>query len=66
MYRWRELVVGAGMEVENLSPRYRWPVEMGVVGPLVARGRVPNGKHREGRVPRGTGTERSAVAMKAL
>ena len=35
-YRWRELVAGTGREQENLSPRYRWPVEMGEVGPLVA------------------------------
>jgi len=25
VYRWRELVVGAGMEQENLSSRYRRP-----------------------------------------
>jgi len=36
-YRWRELVAGAGMEQENLSPRYWRPVEMGDVGPLVAK-----------------------------
>ncbi len=24
VYRWRELVAGAGMELENLSPRYRF------------------------------------------
>jgi hypothetical protein len=28
VYRWRELVVGAGMEQENLSSRYR-PAEVG-------------------------------------
>ena len=48
VYRWRELVAGAGMEQENLSSRYRRPVEMGDVGPLVARGRTPSGGHREG------------------
>ena len=48
VYRWRELVAGAGTEQENLSPRYRRPVEMGKVGPLVARGRPPTGGHREG------------------
>ena len=30
VYRWRELVAGTGMEQENLSPQYRWPVEMGL------------------------------------
>jgi hypothetical protein len=34
VYRWRELVAGAGMEQENLSSRYGWPVEMGERGPL--------------------------------
>jgi hypothetical protein len=48
VYRWRELVAGAGMEQENLSFRYRRPVEMGEVPPLVARGRTPSGGHREG------------------
>ena len=56
VYRWRELVVGAGMEQENLSFRYRPVRPVGLVGreegPLVAetvRGRVPI---------RGTGTGR--------
>ena len=35
------------MEQENLSSRYRRPVEMGEVGPLVARGRTASGGHRE-------------------
>ena len=35
------------MEQENLSPRYRRPVEMGEVGPLVGRGRTASGNHRE-------------------
>ena len=42
VYRWRELVAGAGMEQENLSPRY---------GPVVdgrVRGRTPSGKNRKG------------------
>ena len=47
VYRWRELVAGAGMEQENLSPRYRRPVEMGEVGPLAARGRTPTGGNRK-------------------
>ncbi len=48
VYRWREPVAGAGMEQENLSSRYRRPVEMGVVSPLVARGRTPSGDNRQG------------------
>ena len=36
------------MEQENLSSRYRRPVEMGEIGPLVARGRTPSGGHRKG------------------
>src|ERR1700728_3167917 len=35
------------MEQENLSPRYCRPVEMGDVGPLVARGRAASEDHRE-------------------
>jgi hypothetical protein len=67
VYRWRELVVGAGMEQENLSFRYRWPVEMGVVGPLVTRGRTRSGGSTKGRVPkRSTGADRPVVVMKAL
>jgi hypothetical protein len=46
VYRWRELVAGSGMEQENLSPRYRWPVER-APRPLVARGRTASGRHRE-------------------
>ncbi len=67
VYRWRELVAGAGMEQENLSPRYRRPDDIGAVcrfgsregGPQVAetaRGRVPM---------RGTGADRLVVAGKA-
>jgi hypothetical protein len=37
VYRWRELVAGAGMEQENLSSRYRRPVERGDGGPLDAK-----------------------------
>ena len=48
VYRWRELVAGAGMEQENLSPRNRRPVEMGDVGPLAAKGRTPSGDNRKG------------------
>jgi len=36
------------MEQENLSSRYRRPVEMGEIRPLVARGRTPSGGNREG------------------
>ena len=41
MYRWRELVAGSGMEQENLSSRYVWPVEMGAIGPLVVKREDP-------------------------
>ncbi len=44
--RWREPVAGAGMEKENLSPRYRRPG--GPSGSPVARGRAPSGGNREG------------------
>jgi hypothetical protein len=67
VYRWRELVVGAGMEQENLSSRYRRPVEMGDGGPLVARGRTRSGGPTKGRVPtRGTGADRPVIAVKTL
>ena len=68
VYRWRELVVGAGVEQENLSLRYRLGRLVGLVQPpgrqeggpraaQTARGRVPT---------RGTGADRLVVAMKAL
>ena len=41
VYRWRELVAGAGMEQENLSPRWRRP------GFLAARGRTASSEHCE-------------------
>jgi len=41
-------VAGAGGEQEKLSSRDRRPVEMGDVCPLVARGRTPTGRNREG------------------
>ena len=47
VYRWRELVAGAGMEQENLSSRYRRPGDMGEGSPLVARGRVASGDNRK-------------------
>ena len=45
--RWRELVVGAGMEEENLWSRYRRP-SCGAGGPLAARGRTLGGRNRLG------------------
>ena len=33
VYRWRELVAGAGMEQENLSPRSDPAVQLGVFSP---------------------------------
>ena len=49
VYRWRELVAGAGMEQENLSSRYRRPDDVGAVCRYrVARGRTPSGRNRKG------------------
>ena len=68
VYRWRELVVGAGMEQENLSSRDR----LGVGGfgqPLRRRraGGPQTGATVRGRVPmRGTGADRFVVAVRAL
>ncbi len=68
VYRWREPVVGAGMEQENVSPRCRF-------GCFVGTG-VPCGRRKGGsrtaetvsdRVPsRGTRADRPVVAMKGL
>ncbi len=44
VWRWRELVVGAGMEQENLSSRNRWSG----LDCLAARGRTPRGRNRRG------------------
>ena len=44
VYRWRELVVGAGMEQENLSSRYRSAVQWAVQSARSARGRTPSGE----------------------
>jgi hypothetical protein len=68
VYRWRELVAGAGMEQENLSSRYRLGRSLGLVQPP---GRQKGGPQAaqpaRGRVPmRGTGAGRLVVAMKAL
>ena len=67
VYRWRELVVGAGMEQENLSSRYR----LGRGGLVELPGRREGGPQQAaagwGRVPiRGTGADRSVVAMRVL
>jgi hypothetical protein len=51
--------VGAGMEVENLSPPYCWPDERGECGPVAARGRTPSGDYREGQ---STGRHRDGTA----
>jgi len=48
VYRWRELVAGADMEQENLSSRYRRPVDGARLVPWVARGRTPSGRNRKG------------------
>ena len=68
VYRWRELVVGAGMEQENLSSRYRSGRSGGRVQPPGRREGDPQAAETvRGRVPmRGTGADRSAVAMRVL
>jgi hypothetical protein len=67
VYRWRELVVGAGMEQENLSSRYR-PDGVGWFSYLVGKRETPQAAATvRGRVPtRGTGADRSVVAMRVL
>ena len=67
VYRWRELVVGAGMEQENLSSRYR----LGRGGLVELPGRREGGPQPavavRGRVPiRGTGADRLVVAVRVL
>ena len=66
--RWRELVAGAGMEQENLSPRYRPGRAHGLVQPPGRREGGPQAAETaRGRVPmRGTGADRPVVAMKVL
>jgi hypothetical protein len=68
VYRWRELVAGAGMEQENLSSRYRLGRSLGAVQPPGRREGEPQAVNpARGRVPmRGTGAARSVVAGKAL
>jgi hypothetical protein len=46
--RWRELVVGAGMEQENLCLDTVGRSGAGVAGSLVARGRTLGGRNRSG------------------
>jgi hypothetical protein len=64
--RWRELVVGAGMEQENLCLDTVGQVRMGAGCPVAARGRTLGGRNRRGRVPRGAGADRLVVALKVL
>jgi hypothetical protein len=68
VYRWRELVVGAGMEQENLSSRYRLGRSCGLVqSPGRREGDPQAGVTVRGRVPmRGTGADRLVVAMRVL
>ena len=68
VYRWRELVAGAGMEQENLSSRYRFGRSHRLVQPPGRREGDPQAAETaRGRVPmRGTGAGRLVVAMKAL
>ena len=64
VYRWRELVVGAGMEQENLSSRYRSGRTYGLAG---REGEPQAAETVRGRVPmRGTGAGRFVVAVKVL
>ncbi len=68
VYRWRELVAGAGMEQENLSPRYRSGRSLdGSSSPGRREGDPQAANTARGRVPtRGTGAGRLVVVMKAL
>lgn len=68
VYRWRELVAGAGMEQENLSSRCCFGHAVGLVVPAGRRkGGLQAAETARGRVPmRGTGAGRLVVAMKAL
>ena len=68
VYRWRELVVGAGMEQENLSSRYRLGRQVGLFSHPVGEREDPKRRATvRGRVPmRGTGADRLVVAMRAL
>jgi len=60
VYRWRELVAGAGMEQENLSSRYRLGRSLGLVQPPGRREGEPQvANTARGGVPmRGTGAGR--------
>src|ERR1035437_9355348 len=59
VYRWRELLAGAGMEQENLSPRNRRSVEMERRRlPWLREGGPRAADTARGRVPRGTGAGR--------
>ena len=67
VYRWRELVVGAGMEQENLSSRDR--LGLGGLGQPPGRraGGPQAGVTARGRVPmRGTGADWLVVAVRVL
>ena len=68
VYRWRELVVGAGMEQENLSSRYRSGRQARVFSPPGRREGDPQAAATvRGRVPtRGTGADRSVLVMRVL
>ena len=68
VYRWRELVAGAGMEQENLSSRYCLGRSNGLEQPPGRRKGGPQAAETaRGRVPmRGTGAGRPVLAMKAL
>jgi len=67
VYRWRELVAGAGMEQENLSSRYRRPDDIGEVRRFRSQEGEPQvAETARGRVPmRGTGADRLVVVVKA-
>jgi hypothetical protein len=61
--RWRELVVGAGTEEENLCLETAGRIGSGVGGPLAARGRTLGGRNRLGQstARRRGGPARSSV-----
>jgi hypothetical protein len=68
VYRWREPVVGAGMEQKNVSPRCRLGRLFGSVVPCGRRKGGPRTAETvSGRVPRrGTRADRFVVVMKGL
>ena len=64
--RWRELVVGAGMEEENLCLDTVGRIGSGLVARWPREGGPWAAETVWGRVPRGAGADRLVVALKVL